>query len=515
MAVRCHQSLLYFCASDAMTSSPGNLQRYARRVGVGLAPSERIDGDPVGWAAAQLRSVPPIGILEPDGRERADLPEGLRLRGSGDELMHDWQRHMDTVAQVRARSASLGEAAFRREFTERVGIPYFRLEPWKEVQARATTAVHGPAPVFERFWHFWTNHFTVAPGTMQNEVLVGPHQRALRERMTGSFRDLLWQAVTHPGMLVYLDNVRNTGPNSRARRERWTRDSVNENLGRELLELFTLSPAAGYTQQDVEQATLVLTGWRVQRPDRSHRPGIPLGTRFAWDWHEPGAQTVLGKRYQALFKPESKLVELIDDLAAHPATARHLAHKLCVQFIDDEPRPMPWPRSSAPGRAAPATCPPCTRPSCAPPGGRWAARASSPRPRPGSCRCTAAAVWRRRARCRCRARPGSRPSTCWATSGRRCRAAPAQRLAHSQQRVALARVARPPRAPGAVAGHGRGARGGWGGAGAGGGSGRHALAGRCRGRRGRHARAAGPRAARPRACPGPGVAEPRVPVELT
>ena len=320
-----------------MTLSTGELHRYARRVGFGLTPGEHPGDDPVGWAAAQLRSVPPIGIVEPDGRPRADLPEGLRLRGSGDELMHAWQRVIDTVAEVRARSAGLGEAAFRREQAERVFIPYQRLEHWKEVQARATTAVHGSAPVFERFWHFWTNHFTVAPGTMQNDVLVGPFQRALREPMGGTFRDLLWRAVTHPAMLVYLDNVRNTGPNSRARRERWTRDSVNENLGRELLELFTLSPAGGYTQQDVEQVTLVLTGWRVQRPDRSHRPWVPLGTRFVHDWHEPGAQTVLGRRYQALFKAESKLEELIDELAAHPATARHLARKLCVHFIDDEP----------------------------------------------------------------------------------------------------------------------------------------------------------------------------------
>jgi uncharacterized protein (DUF1800 family) len=320
-----------------MSASPGDLQRYARRVGFGLAPGERIGDDPVGWAAAQLRVVPPIAIIEPDGTPRADLPAGLRLQDSGDGLMHAWQQAIDTVAAVRARSASLGEAAFRREQTERVVIPYYRLEHWKEVQARATTAVYGPTPVFERFWHFWTNHFTVAPGTMQNDVLGGPCQRALRERMGGTFRDLLWLAVTHPAMLVYLDNVRNTGPNSRARRERWTANSVNENLGRELLELFTLSPAGGYTQQDVEQVTLILTGWRVQRPDRSHRPGLPLGTRFAYDWHEPGAQTVLGRRYQALFKAESKLEDLISDLAAHPATARHLARKLCVHFIDDEP----------------------------------------------------------------------------------------------------------------------------------------------------------------------------------
>lgn len=320
-----------------MSPSPGDLQRYARRVGFGLAPGERIGDDPVGWAVAQLRVVPSIAIIEPGGSPRADLPAGLTLRGSGDGLMHAWQQAIDTVAAVRARGASLGEAAFRREQAERVFIPYQRLEHWKEVQARATTAVYGSAPVFERLWHFWTNHFTVAPGTMQNDVLVGPCQRALRERMGGTFRDLLWAAVTHPAMLVYLDNVRNTGPNSRARRERWTADSVNENLGRELLELFTLSPAGGYTQQDVEQVTLMLTGWRVQRPDRSHRPGVPLGTRFAYDWHEPGAQTVLGRRYQALFKAESKLEELISDLAAHPATARHLACKLCVHFIDDDP----------------------------------------------------------------------------------------------------------------------------------------------------------------------------------
>ena len=140
-------------------------------------------------------------------------------------------------------------AAERRRL---VSLPYHQLEHWKEVQARVTTALHGEAPVFERFWHFWTNHFTVAPGTQNNDTLVGPYQRHLREHMTGDFRTLLWHAVTHPGMLVYLDNNRNTGPNSTAALRRWTRDTINENLGRELLELFTVSTAAGYSQQDVE-----------------------------------------------------------------------------------------------------------------------------------------------------------------------------------------------------------------------------------------------------------------------
>ena len=314
--------------------------RYLRRVAFGLEPGVSPPEDPVSWAKAQLHSVPPIAVLDADGQPRTDLPEGTRLLGSGPELMQAYQTAFDVEDDVFARGKTLSPAAYNRLREERLAIPYWRMEHWKEVQARASTAVHGSAPVFERLWHFWANHFMVAPGNQRNDVLVGPYQRMLREHMTGSYRDLLWHAVTHPGMLVYLDNNRNTGPNSRAARSRWTRDSVNENLGRELLELFTLSPKAGYTQQDVEATTLILTGWTVRRPDRWYQPGGPLGTHFDYDRHEPGGQTVLGKTYRALFRPSSKLEDLVTDLALHPHTAQHLARKLCVAFIDDDPPPQ-------------------------------------------------------------------------------------------------------------------------------------------------------------------------------
>lgn len=313
------------------------VHRFTRRVAFGLPADAQTPADPLGWAQAQLDQVPPIDILERDGSRRADLPEGMRLLWEMDEVMTAFHQHQVAERASFAKGRSLPREQYLQDRRREIDIPYHRLEPWKETQARASTALHGAAPVFERFWHFWTNHFMVAPGTQNNDTLIGPYQRSLRPKMLGSFRDLLWHATVHPAMLVFLDNNRNTGPRSRAAREGWTRNSVNENLGRELLELFTLSPASGYTQKDVEATTLILTGWRDMKPDRYRKPGVPLGTYFDFNHHEPGAQTVMGKTYDATLRQDSKLAELVTDLAYHPATARHLARKLCVYFMDDEP----------------------------------------------------------------------------------------------------------------------------------------------------------------------------------
>lgn len=316
-------------------NQPQHVSRYCRRVAFGCSPSQPLPSDPVAWAQAQVEHVPPIDLMERDG-SRTPGADQLRLLWTMDEVMTAFHRHQETERASFARAKEMGNREFE-QWRRRELHAYWQLEHWKEVQARTSTARFGPQPVFEKLWHFWANHFMVAPGNQNNDTLVGPYQRMLRTHMTGSFRDLLWHAVTHPGMLVYLDNNRNTGPNSIAAKRGWTRDSVNENLGRELLELFTLSPAAGYTQKDVEATTLILTGWRDKKPDQWHKPGEPLGTFFDYNHHEAGSQTVLGKTYSAVFRPDGKLRDLVDDLAAHPATARHLAQKMCVYFMDDEP----------------------------------------------------------------------------------------------------------------------------------------------------------------------------------
>ncbi len=320
--------------------------RFLRRVAMGSDPYADPISDPLSWATSQLEKVPEIRIYDQQGKVRV-VPGQFALISDIRSLMVEYRNSWNAVDGFFVGTTQVSKAERRQRFRHLVGFPFRDVAHWKEVQARLTTAQWSEQPVFERFWHFWTNHFMVAPNTDNNDVLVGPYQRHLRSKLTGSFRDLLWEAVTHPSMLIYLDNYRSVGPNSIARKSGRTTDSINENLGRELLELFTISPAAGYTQKDVEASTMILTGWTFAMPNSNqakpifpstNAPASYWGTFFAYQRHEPGVQTLMGKQYEnSLFRQKGKLEDLINDLAIHPATAKHLARKLCTYFMDDAP----------------------------------------------------------------------------------------------------------------------------------------------------------------------------------
>ena len=326
--------------------TPIESARFARQVGFGLAPDEATPGDPLVWAQAQLNQAPPVTFLaDRRGTLMTNLPPGLRLLETQTEATQAMQAHWDAEKNSFTLSSQLTRPEWDKLRYETVDLPYWRMEPWKEVLGRGAMAVNGPAPVFERFWHFWTNHFTVAPATNNINALIGPYMRMLRGHMSGSFRDMLFEAVTHPAMVLYLDNAISTGPKSKnsfyeLRQNGKVKHSINENLGRELLELFTLSPSAGYTQADVLAATYILTGWGVHKPsDTWNKSGAPYGSYFDFGRHEPGSHTVMGKSYSAFLRNDGKLHDLIDDLAAHPATAQHICRKLALAFIADEPAP--------------------------------------------------------------------------------------------------------------------------------------------------------------------------------
>src|SRR6185436_1451148 len=142
--------------------------------------------------------------------------------------------------------------------------------------------------------------------------------------------DLLLAAEGHPAMLFYLDNSSSIGPNSVAGINR-TR-GLNENLAREILELHTLGVRGGYSQDDVTRFAMVLTGWSLI-PSRN--PGNGGEFAFIKRLHEPGAQIVLGKSYADGGIEQGRAV--LADLARHPATAEHVARKLAIHFVADEP----------------------------------------------------------------------------------------------------------------------------------------------------------------------------------
>ncbi len=179
----------------------------------------------------------------------------------------------------------------------------------------------------ERLVAFWANHFTVA--RQKVPYFVGHYLReAIRPHVTGKFEDMLVAVARHPAMLAYLDNQGSIGPDSRAGQR--MRRGLNENLAREILELHTVTPAAGYTQADVTAFAKVLTGWSFM----GNRE--PYGFAFRPFAHEPGAKTVMGRTF-----PEGQEggLQALAWLGRHEATHRHLATKLVRHFVDDEPPP--------------------------------------------------------------------------------------------------------------------------------------------------------------------------------
>ncbi len=204
-----------------------------------------------------------------------------------------------------------------------------------EIDARYNGSVKQAAIGFnERMVMFWMNHFAVS--VRKNQVcgiITGAYEReAIRPHTFGKFYDLVYAVETHPCMLEYLDNAQSIGPNSQvgARAKR----GLNENLAREIMELHTMGVGSGYTQTDVTSFAKVITGWTFNRNPNKGQAGV-----FTFDEraHEPGSQTILGKRYGDNGVDQGKAV--LRDLCRQPATAKHIATKLARHFVADDPPP--------------------------------------------------------------------------------------------------------------------------------------------------------------------------------
>jgi uncharacterized protein (DUF1800 family) len=199
-----------------------------------------------------------------------------------------------------------------------------------EAQARIDAANQAETGFVERLVWFWSNHFCVS----LNTVMAGAYEReAIRPHVLGRFIDLLEAAESHPAMLIYLNEAQSIGPDSVAGINR--DKGLNENFAREIMELHTLGVRTGYTQADVISFAKILTGWGLRYP--AYDPDI--GGRFLFNprTHEPGPETVLGKSYPDTGMAQGRAV--LADLARNPATATHLATKLAVHFVSDEPPP--------------------------------------------------------------------------------------------------------------------------------------------------------------------------------
>lgn len=201
-----------------------------------------------------------------------------------------------------------------------------RTQGMKDLFADAVGAHYGFA---DRVLLFWMDHFAVRPKNHEQHVhFVSFLQDALRKNMAGTFEGLLRSVITHPMMLIYLDQHNASAPNSKAEENSKNPKPANENLARELLELHTIGSGGPYTQADVKQVSLILAGLRY-----TYWNGVTFNPWYA----EPGPKKVMGRVYNPnSAEPRlNHIHELLKVLANHPRTIDNVCRKLVAHFVSD------------------------------------------------------------------------------------------------------------------------------------------------------------------------------------
>jgi uncharacterized protein (DUF1800 family) len=200
------------------------------------------------------------------------------------------------------------------------------------VDSKMLRAVESTRQLAEELDDFWFNHFNVYYDKGADRFMLPQYERlAIRPNVLGQFRDLLEATAKSPAMLFFLDNFESVRPDLDANdKKRKVKRGLNENYGRELMELHTLGVNGGYTQKDVTEVARCFTGWGIQEPRKG-------GTFFYNDkLHDKGQKIVLGHLIAAGGGMEDG-EQVLDILARHPSTAHFISKELAQRFVADNP----------------------------------------------------------------------------------------------------------------------------------------------------------------------------------
>jgi uncharacterized protein (DUF1800 family) len=192
---------------------------------------------------------------------------------------------------------------------------------------QAITSKHS---VSWRLFDFFSNHFSVSTsGRLMIGLSPTLEREAIAPNLLGNFEDMLLAVEQHPAMLIYLNNEKSFGANSRMSKKR--KVGLNENLAREIMELHTLGVNGGYSQTDVIELAKGITGWSVKNSKKEHGTGFV----FRAYGHEPGTRILLGKKYPSRGIMQGK--QMLRDLAMHENTAKYICTKIAHHFVSENP----------------------------------------------------------------------------------------------------------------------------------------------------------------------------------
>ena len=222
----------------------------------------------------------------------------------------------------------------RRRIQKSLGA--FRIIDQDLVNGKLYRAVYSNQQLAEVLADFWFNHFNVYQLKGDDRFMVPAYEReVIRPHVLGKFKDLLLATAESPAMLIYLDNYQSVAEGTAKGRKKAPNNDgekrgLNENYGRELMELHTMGVNGGYTQKDVTEVARCFTGWTVKNPAE--------GGSFEFDraTHDNKAKVVLDVRIPKGGGMQDGL-KVLDTLVHHPSTAHFISWKLAVRFVSDNP----------------------------------------------------------------------------------------------------------------------------------------------------------------------------------
>jgi uncharacterized protein (DUF1800 family) len=296
-----------------------DINHLLNRIAFGPRPGEIDRVQQVGADKYLEEQLHPDHIEDHVTEER--LAEIASIRMNPPELMRKYPQPQQLAKKLGVNAADPNGRQRIQEMQQEKGMkpPQQLLQ---ELQAqKIVRGVDSQRQLQEVMTDFWFNHFNIYWNKNADRWLTTPYEmHTIRPHVLGKFKDLLMATAKSPAMLFYLDNHLSSAVKG-----------INENYGRELMELHTLGVDGGYTQRDVQEVALAFTGWSINRPQLSgefmFRPRI----------HDPRPKVVLGHRITAGGERDGE--EVIDILAKHPSTARFISTKLVRRFVADDPPP--------------------------------------------------------------------------------------------------------------------------------------------------------------------------------
>ncbi len=298
--------------------------RRAESVGLAVPPKDTdAELEPVRWLEQ---------VLTPEELEIVRGNNGEKKRQMLESMQPDRVEDMLIAMTQKERLKLFGPASstIRREIFLLNGPQ--QVVNYDLVDSKMLRAIESTRQLAEELDDFWFNHFNVFYEKGADRFLIPQYEReAIRPHVLGQFRDLLEATAKSPAMLFFLDNSESVRPDLDANnKKRKVKRGLNENYGRELMELHTLGVNGGYTQKDVTEVARCFTGWGIQEPRKGG------GFFYNDKLHDKGEKIVLGHVIAAGGGMEDG-EQVLDILARHPSTAHFISKELAQRFVADNP----------------------------------------------------------------------------------------------------------------------------------------------------------------------------------